>query len=221
MIPFVPPEFKASAFNCPHCNAFANQIWENVYYALPGYNVSTLPDLKKAVCTHCKEYTLWHFEKMIYPEDSGVRPPNPDLRDDIKEDYLEAKGIVNKSSRGATALLRLCIQKLCEQLGESGKNINTDIANLVKKGLPQRIQQALDIVRVVGNNAVHPGQIDLKDDRDTAMKLFELINLVAEVMITQPKEIEKIYGTLPQTQIDAIQQRDKSGATSSNNSSNG
>jgi hypothetical protein len=157
---------------------------------------------------------------MIYPEDSGVRPPNPDLGDDIKKDYLEAKSIVNKSPRGATALLRLCIQKLCEQLGESGKNINNDIANLVKKGLPQKIQQALDIVRVIGNNAVHPGQIDLKDDPDTAMKLFELINLVADVMISQPKEIERLYGTLPLGQKDAIQQRDKNGATSSNNSIN-
>jgi len=158
---------------------------------------------------------------MIFPENAGVRPPNPDLRNDIKEDYLEAKGIINKSPRGATALLRLCIQKLYEQLGESGKNINNDIANLVKNGLPQKIQQALDIVRVICNNAVHPGQIDLKDDRDTAMKLFELINMVAEVMITQPSEIEKLYGTLPKTQIDAIHQRDKRGATSSNNSANG
>ena len=153
---------------------------------------------------------------MIYPEDSGVQPPNPDLRDDIKEDYLEAKGIANKSPRGATALLRLSIQKLCEQLGEKGKNINNDIANLAKKGLPPKIQQALDIVRVIGNNAVHPGQIDIRDDRDSAMKLFELINLIADVMITQPKQVEKLYESLPKSKREAIQKRDKGGATSSN-----
>lgn len=221
MIPFVPPEFNAPAFNCPHCNAFAKQIWMRIFTSYSeGGMLSDFPNLKKAVCAHCSKYTLWHFGKMIYPDDSGVRPPNPDLRDDIKEDYLEAKSIVNKSPRGASALLRLCIQKLCEQLGESGKNINDDIANLVKKGLPKKIQQALDIVRVIGNNAVHPGQIDLKDDRETAMKLFELINLVAEVMITQPKEIEKLYRSLPQTQLEAINQRDKRGTTSFNNGIN-
>ena len=121
---------------------------------------------------------------------------------------MEAKAIVNKSPRGAAALLRLCIQKLCEQLGEKGKNINDDIANLVKIGLPVKIQQALDVVRVIGNNAVHPGQIDLRDDQDTAMKLFELINVIAEVMITQPKEVERLYQSLPQTAREAIQKRD-------------
>lgn len=208
MIPFVPPKFEESAFNCPHCHAYANQIWETVYSAPSGRALHDISALKKAVCSHCQKYTLWHFEKIIYPEDSGVRPPNPDLKEDILEDYLEAKSIVNKSPRGAVALLRLCVQKVCEQLGEKGVNINEDIANLVKKGLPSKIQQALDVVRVIGNNAVHPGQIDLKDDRDTAMKLFELINLVAEVMITQPKHVEKLYESLPTSHKEAIQKRD-------------
>jgi len=146
---------------------------------------------------------------MVYPEESGVQPPNPDLNEDIQSDYSEAKVIVNKSPRGAAALLRLCIQKLCTQLGEKGENINDDIANLVKKGLPARIQQALDTVRMIGNEAVHPGQIDLKDDRDTALKLFKWVNLIANVMITEPKEVEELYETLPEPKRKAIEERDK------------
>ena len=215
MIPYKPPEFGEEAFNCPHCNAYAKQEWGDIFHSL-GHGGSRMWDLKMALCTHCDNYTLWHFEKMIYPEDSGVHPPNPDLRDEIKGDYLEAKSIANKSPRGAVALLRLCIQKLCEQLGEKGENLNDDIANLVKKGLPVRIQAALDIVRVIGNNAVHPGQVDIKDDRATAMKLFELINLIADVMITQPKQVEELYQSLPKSQLEAIQKRDKGGLTSSN-----
>ncbi len=135
--------------------------------------------------------------------------PNPDLRDDIREDYLEARGIVTKSPRGAAALLRLCTQKLCQQLGKPGKNPNEDIAALVKEGLPTGVQKSLDVVRVIGNNAVHPGQIDLKDDVETANKLFELINIIARVMITQPKEIARLYESLPVGQREAIEQRDK------------
>jgi len=59
----------------------------------------------------------------------------------------------------------------------------------MKKGLPQTIQQALDIVRVVENYVIHSGQIDLKDNQEIANKLFGLINIIANVMITQQKEI--------------------------------
>jgi len=64
---------------------------------------------------------------------------------------------------------------------------------LVRRGLPQKIQQALDTVRVVGNGAVHPGELDLRDDLPTALRLLELINMIADVMITQPKQVEALY----------------------------
>ena len=130
------------------------------------------------------------------------------MDDDIKLDFLEAAKIVDLSPRGAAALLRLCVQKICIQLGEPGKNIDTDIGSLVKKGLEPAVQQALDIVRVIGNEAVHPGQIDLRDDRDTALKLFRLINIIAEAMISRPKQIAELYGSLPPTKLQAIEKRD-------------
>jgi hypothetical protein len=215
MIPFKAPVFEEESFNCPHCNAYSHQIWESIrshdeqsqsQYA--HYNYVT--DLKIAWCARCERYSLWLNDKMIYPEESGIRMPNPDLRGDIKDDYNEARSIINRSPRGAVAILRLCIQKLCEQLGQPGKNINDDIAKLVEEGLPPTIQKALDIVRVIGNYAVHPGQIDLKDDVETANKLFELVNLIAQDRITQPREIEQLYEDLPETKRTAIEARDKS-----------
>lgn len=146
---------------------------------------------------------------MVYPDASLVPLANPDLSVEIAQDYSEAGQIVDRSPRGSCALLRLAIQKLCVELGEAGRNINDDIASLVRKGLDIKIQQALDIVRVVGNNAVHPGQIDLKDDRDIALKLFGLVNLIADVMISQPKHIQELFDSLPGTAKDAIERRDK------------
>lgn len=96
-------------------------------------------------------------------------------------------------------------------LGQKGRDINDDIAALVKNGLSPRIQKALDICRVVGNNAVHPGKIDLNDTPDTAQSLFRMVNLIVEDRITHPKEIVELYGNLPEEQLKAVKDRDKDG----------
>jgi hypothetical protein len=78
-------------------------------------------------------------------------------------------------------------------LGKSGNNINNDIKELVSDGLSSKIQKALDLLRVVGNNAVHPGQIDLNDGKEIALKLFHVLNFIADEMITKPKELDLLY----------------------------
>jgi hypothetical protein len=145
---------------------------------------------------------------MVVPDESSAPPPNPDIPKDIITDYNEARSILSKSPRGSAALLRLCIQKLCAFLGEAGKDINADIGSLVKKGLNPKIQQSLDIVRVVGNESVHPGQIDLRDNPAVANQLFQIVNLIAETMITQPKMVETLYNQLPQLKKEQIEKRD-------------
>src|SRR5437762_1745906 len=135
MIPYTAPAIDLSSFNCPVCNAYANQIWEQVGYFSHGDSGGTsmihIQGLKVVRCYHCNEYSVWHWDDLIYPDLSTAPLPNPDLDDGTKADYMEARSIVNKSPRGAAALLRLCVQKLCKQLGEPGKNINDDIGALV------------------------------------------------------------------------------------------
>jgi hypothetical protein len=126
----------------------------------------------------------------------------------VKGDYEEARAIVNASPRGASALLRLSLQKLMPHIGEKGDNLDDDIRDLVKKGLPQMIQQALDAVRVIGNNAVHPGELDLKDDITTAKSLFDLVNLIVDYTITKPKNVKAIYERIPKGAKDAIARKD-------------
>jgi hypothetical protein len=145
---------------------------------------------------------------MVVPDRVNVPAPNEDLSDDVRADYTEAASILARSPRGSAALLRLALQKLCVQLGEKGDRINDDIKALVEKGLPVRVQQALDVLRVVGNNAVHPGQIDLRDDSATAGSLFNLVNLIAEDRITEPKRVEAMFAQLPVEARAAIEKRD-------------
>ena len=93
-------------------------------------------------------------------------------------------------------------------LGETGKNINNDIGTLVKKGLPIQVQQALDYWRVVGNNAVHPGEIELNDTPEIAHNLFNMINFIVEDRISRPKHIQNLYDQLPQGAKSAVEKRD-------------
>ena len=168
-----------------------------------------LLNLDLSRCFSCRKFSIWNCGTLIFPQISSAIAPNEDMAENIQRDFLEAGEILNRSPRGSAALLRLCVQKLCKHLGEGGKNINSDIASLVKKGLNVRIQQALDVVRVIGNESIHPGQIDLRDDHATACRLFELVNLIAEAMITQPKAIETLYYKLPQSKLTEIERRDK------------
>jgi hypothetical protein len=51
--------------------------------------------------------------------------------------------------------------------------------------------------------------MDLKDDQETATSLFELVNIIADVMITEKKRIQQMYNSLPQASLDAITDRDR------------
>lgn len=160
-------------------------------------------------CFACEGLALWIKDTLLWPLKTTEVQPHADMPQDVKEDFLEAAAVVERSPRGAAALARLSIQKLMVDLGESGNNINDDIKALVKKGLEPEIQQALDIVRVIGNNAVHPGQVDLKDDKATAMALLQLVNLVVERRIAAPKRIAEMFATLPPGALEAIKKRDR------------
>lgn len=208
---YTPPEYEVTAFNCPYCGAYASQVWTRTQ-AIPGNGrIFDTDSLDLAFCSHCNKYTIWLDATLIYPDTSQVESSNEDLNDDIKQDYEEAASILQKSPRGAAALLRLAVQKLCAQLGESGQDINQDIKNLVAQGLPPRVQESLDSLRVIGNESVHPGQIDLRDTPETAKSLFRLINFIAEKMITEPSEIQEIYDSIPPEKHDQINQRDNAG----------
>jgi hypothetical protein len=174
---------------------------KSVYYDVENLNLST--------CYNCNKVAVWVHNSLLFPKEKAGVNPNQDLPETIILDFDEARSIISESPRGAAALLRLCIQKLCKHLGEKGKSIDEDIASLVAKGLNPLVQKSLDIVRVVGNDSVHPGVIDLNDNRDIANELLALINSIADQMISHPKIVKALYGKLPENKRKAIERRDK------------
>jgi hypothetical protein len=224
----VHPEIDKESFNCPHCKALTHHFWSEVYWYLNGPKQSSKTltcamDFKIAQCYTCNKYSIWRCKpritseldtadiyEMIYPINLSYFPdPNDDLANEIKEDYLEAGKVLKDSPRGACSLLRLSLEKLINQVEPGSGNIDFKIKKLVEKGLETPIQEALDLTRVIGNEAVHAGTLDLKGNKETALILFETINLISEKLISLPKRINGAYKSLPPEKLDAIKKRDK------------
>lgn len=175
-----------------------------------------------AKCSHCGLSTIWVQQNnknlkslsvgqptMIYPKSiTSSHRPHPDMPENIRKDYLEAAKIRDDSPRGAAALLRLCTQKLCNHLGKEGK-IDKMIGELVSEGLPVKVQQSLDLLRITGNNAVHPGELNEEDIDNIADNLFQLPNIIVEELITRPEKIKNMFNeTITEGQKEHIEKRD-------------
>ena len=210
---YIAPDQNLSSFTCPHCQTlslmhfkshdFQEDINESLSFKTPIKN-----RLYIARCCNCRKKIVWIDNEYIYPN-IVAEEVNPDLPESVKQLYNEAGLIYNQSPRAACALLRLAIDRLCNELGETDRDINKNIGALVEKGLPKKVQQALDFVRVVGNKAVHPGVIAFDvDDTNTAKTLMRLINMIGQSMITDPKEIEDMYNQLPESAKESIERRD-------------
>ena len=212
---YVEPDFNKKSFTCPHCGTLSLMRYAPVGYKGP--DAVSLGSIKGphtnvviiASCLQCNQKTIWIDNQYVYP-DIVAEEANPDMPEPVKQLYNEAGLIYNKSPRAACALLRLAIDRLCNELGETDRDINKNIGELVKKGLSPSVQKALDIVRVVGNKAVHPGQIAFDvDDKETAVALMKLVNMITVRMITEPQEIDSMFEQLPDSTKNAIENRDK------------
>lgn len=210
---YIAPSLNAKSFTCPHCGVVARFVKWAYRADEPSGSVTEeqitapLMQLRIARCENCRGNCIWLGDALIYPDRGSAPMPNPDMPEDVRQDYEEASRISQKSPRGAAALVRLAIQKLMVHLGQTGENINADIKALVAKGLPPTIQQALDVVRVTGNNAVHPGVLDANDVH-VAERLFPLVNVIVESQVSVPKQIAELYGGLPEGARTAIDRRD-------------
>lgn len=202
------PGVDRDAFHCPNCGAYAAQHWGDVY--LQGTNLSwPFPEWRAAKCSRCDKPNVWRESNLIWPPSRlGVRP-HPDMPDDVRVLYEEAQDVSGVSKKSAAALLRLALQVLVDELERGNENLDKKIGKLVARGLDPGVQQAMDVVRVVGNNAVHPGQIDLEsDDGELTTALFGLLNLIVEQVVSRPKRLAELFGTLPPGALEGIARRD-------------
>lgn len=203
---FTAPTFKAKAFNCALCGAYSHMTW------LPLQTQNGGTNYYESLCSCCNSPSLWRVKyflngkhreekepELIYPDHGHAPLPDDAMPENVKADYVEAARIFSKSPRGAAALLRLGLQKLCKHLGENGENINNDIRNLSAKNIvPPLVVNVADTVRITGNNAVHPGEMSDEDFDHIASKMFELLNFIVKKGISEPLELKALYELTPE-----------------------
>lgn len=218
-------------FTCPFCGGKASHDWRYVEQEFSEGPMTANKDSRYVIlakCQGCNKVSIWLTEELksvlsksadyvgddtpetlLFPFITPNLPKaNEDMPEDVKKIYDEACLVLKASPRSSAALSRLAIEKLVDHLEAEGSNLNSKIADLVSKGLPVQIQKMLDSVRVIGNNAVHPGEIDLSDNAQLASSLLKFINLIVENQISQPKKINEIYDNLPESNLESIERRD-------------
>lgn len=171
------------------------------------------------LCRACGEGSVWkRFDRkdnynyslrLIDPILPSAPQASADMPEDVSKDYEEARMVAAYSPRSAAALLRLALQKLCKHLGEPGNHIDTDIRSLAKRPeFGDRLIRAADTLRIAGNSAVHPGEMDEQDIDNICNGLFGLLNLIVHAGITQPKEWDAMYQCLPERPREAAEKKD-------------
>ena len=223
------PSLQATAFSCPHCDAFAQQHWWSLGASQrphpPGILEPSTDNLRIRIvarglsgsfvkgafvsqCTHCQGLAIWIRDQMIYPLRGGAPQPNADLPEDIRRDYDEAGSILDLSPRGAGGAAAACPREALQTCRGLQQEPQREYCRDGRRRPQSRCSKGIDSLRVIGNHAVHPGQIDALDERASAETMFRFLNIVAAKLISEPKSIEEAYEALPETARAAINKRD-------------
>lgn len=220
-MPDVTPSLRASSFACPFCGALAQQTWADCYSQNPETGDHADPALSVSECFACGGETVWRrwiesgngggwtIERgvIIYPVSAKFGPArHEDMPADVAAVYDEASTVASLSPRSASALLRLALEVLLNDLYPEAGDLNTKIGAAVAAGLPRQVQQTMDVMRFNGNQSVHEFRSD--DTPETATTLFNLLNIVVEQLISQPKQLEQLYSGLPEGVRKQVDRRD-------------
>jgi len=98
---------------------------------------------------------------------------------------------------------------MLEPFNLEGKDLFEKIGHLGRRVSDETVKMAADVVRVLGNKGIHPGEIDLTERADSAKSLFLVVNMLVQNLIAGPAAIKALHGSLPKGALESIDTRDK------------
>jgi hypothetical protein len=205
------PDQHVTSFTCPHCGTLAQFEDDGDFMSRLVMDPRAPREVKRGACRRCRacrESVVFVNGAMVYPRRGLAPPASEDMPDEVRALYEEAATISADSPRAASALLRVAIEALVCSLSDEAQ-LNAAIGDLVRRELiSQKVQRALDVVRVNGNDVLHPGQIDDDDSSESATALFRLVNMIVESGISEPQQLEELYAAIPEGKRQQIARRD-------------
>lgn len=123
----------------------------------------------------------------IHPTNSSIKEPNNDMPKNIKDLYNEASSVFELSPRSSLAIIRLALDLLCIELGAKEQdNLFNKVEWLYNENvIDAELKELAHGVRGLGNGAVHPRNIDEEINKNDAIIVFELLNIIVEEKITK------------------------------------
>lgn len=205
---YVTPDVNQGTFTCPRCGTLAYQSKAELG-AWDEYSKDTRftrHDVIRRKCFGCDQWSTRIGGRLVDPVAVVGPPPHEMLTGQALDFYEQARAIAARSPRGAAAMLRLTLQVLVTELVPEERDLNRAIGILVDRGLHPDAQRAMDVLRVRGNHAAHPSDVDFEREPELLPALFVLVNTVVEQMISEPASL---YEALPEGVRKQIERRDE------------
>jgi hypothetical protein len=158
-------------------------------------------------CFNCNEICLWVVDQLVWPRCASGQEQKLHASPDVRLENEEASHTLDASPRGAAAFLRLAIEKLCKDLGNSEESPRPEVAPHFQEDLDARVQKVLDAMRIIESNATPPDPIGVADTPATAETLSGLVNMICEKMIIEPRHLQALYTKMRDGAQSAFEQR--------------
>ena len=136
---YVAPSILGEAFHCMHCGVLSRRAWISlVTDASTPFN-RVYSGYSRCVCRNCHDASIWNQseERCVDPVIGGGPRPHVEMPEEHQGRLRGGTPNRRPITAGGLCAPQALRQKLCQDLGEKGEDIDKDIAGLVKKGLPR------------------------------------------------------------------------------------
>ena len=186
-------------FKCPHCKIRSPQTYtllsigfdysKNAHVSATSFNhANRNGDLTVSICRNCTNSTLWLEGNLIYPKANFMPEPTNDMAENVKMLYIKAMDVFEVSPEASAAFLRLSLEVFCDNYNCHEHNLYWSLLKLIMdNNLDSDIADCLTHIGLEKDSTADISKINLDENKETVLSLFNFINYLTELMITYQK----------------------------------